>query len=201
MPRQFKTARKMSNMKLTEAAKKLGVSQPTLSSWESERKSPTIDSILKMCKLYNVSADFLLGTNIRGGRSDLKKGVEVNKSNLRVMHGQPVWTDEHGWLIVDSINGRMIGPDDFRLQFECETKIYYKAEDFSEGLPPESKSLSLTELSEYDRVWVEPISPDAHLRQELRGWYTVMSNWVENRAGNRFLLETYEAKWLAFSEI
>ena len=67
MPRQFKTARKMRNLKLLEAANKLGVSQPTLSSWESERKSPTIDSILKMCQLYNVSADFLLGNSV-GGR-------------------------------------------------------------------------------------------------------------------------------------
>ena len=62
-------------------------------------------------------------------------------------------------------------------------------------------ALSLTELSEYDRVWVEPISPNAILRQELRGWYTIMSDWVENGAGNRFLYDTYMAKWIAFSEI
>ena len=42
----------------------LGVSQPTLSSWESGRKSPTIDSILKMAALYKVSTDYLLGNNV-----------------------------------------------------------------------------------------------------------------------------------------
>ena len=66
MPRQFKTARKMCQLKLMDAAEKLGVSQPTLSSWESGRKSPTIESILKMSQLYNVSTDFLLGKTLDG---------------------------------------------------------------------------------------------------------------------------------------
>lgn len=200
MPRQFKTARKMRNLKLLEAANKLGVSQPTLSSWESERKSPTIDSILKMCQLYNVSADFLLGNSVGGGASHDRE-AEVPKSNFQIMHGQPVWTNEYGWLIVDSINECMIAPDGIKLSFTSEIKVYYKTNEFTEGDLSRTAALSLTELSEYDRVWVEPISPNAILRQELRGWYTVMSDWVENRAGNRFLFDTYNSKWLAFSKI
>lgn len=190
----------MRNLKLLEAANKLGVSQPTLSSWESERKSPTIDSILKMCQLYNVSADFLLGNSVGGGASHDRE-AEVPKSNFQIMHGQPVWTNEYGWLIVDSINECMIAPDGIKLPFTSEIKVYYKTNEFTEGDLPRTAALSLTELSEYDRVWVEPISPNAILRQELRGWYTVMSDWVENSAGNRFLFGTYASKWLAFSEI
>lgn len=200
MPRQFKTARKMCKLKLLEAANKLGVSQPTLSSWESERKSPTIDSVLKMSQLYNVSADFLLG-NSMGGYAVHEREVEVPKSNLRIMHGQPVWADEYGWLIIDSINECMIAPDGVSLPFTSEIKIYYKAVAFTEGDLPKTKALLLSEINECDRVWVEPISPDPHLRQELRGWYSVLSDWVENSAGNRFLYDTYVAKWLAFSEI
>ena len=199
MPRQFKTARKMSNLKLLEAANKLGVSQPTLSSWESERKSPTIDSILKMCRLYNVSADFLLGNSVGGGVSHDRE-AEVPKSNLCIMHGQPVWADKYGWLSVDSINECMIAPNGVSLPFTSKIKVYYKTREFIEGDIPRTKALLLSEVIEYDRVWVEPISPNAHLRQELRGWYKVMSDWVENSAGNRFLLDTYEAKWLAFAE-
>lgn len=200
MPRQFKTARKMCNLKLLEAAELLGVSQPTLSSWESERKSPTIDSILKMCRLYNVSADFLLGNSVGGGVGHDRE-VEVPKSNLRIMHGQPVWADEYGWLIIDSINECMIAPDGVSLPFTSDVKLYYKTNEFIEGNLPRAKALLLSEINEYDKVWVEPISPNAHLRQELRGWYSVMSDWVENCAGNRFLYDTYMAKWLAFSEI
>ena len=45
MPRQFKTARQINKLKITEAAEKLGISQPTLSAWEGERKSPSIDKL------------------------------------------------------------------------------------------------------------------------------------------------------------
>ena len=42
MARQYKLARKMKGIALTAAAKELGVTQPTLSGWESERKTPSI---------------------------------------------------------------------------------------------------------------------------------------------------------------
>lgn len=61
MPRQFKTARQINKLKVIEAAEKLGVSQPTLSAWEGERKSPSIDGLENMADLYGVTTDFLLG--------------------------------------------------------------------------------------------------------------------------------------------
>lgn len=76
MPRQFKTARKMCKLKLLEAAEKLGVSQPTLSSWEAGRKSPTIDSVLKMAELYKVSTDSRLRSKLRGWYSIKSDWVE-----------------------------------------------------------------------------------------------------------------------------
>lgn len=44
MPRKFKEARQIHKLKVIEAAAKLGVSQPTLSAWEGERKSPGLDN-------------------------------------------------------------------------------------------------------------------------------------------------------------
>lgn len=61
MPKQFKTARQINKLKVIEAAEKLGVSQPTLSAWEGERKSPSMDSLENMAGLYGVTTDFLLG--------------------------------------------------------------------------------------------------------------------------------------------
>ena len=202
MPRQFKTARKMCQLKLMDAAEKLGVSQPTLSSWESGRKSPTIESILKMSQLYNVSTDFLLGKTL-DGCATLSKETPVEHipvANFCVLHGQPVWSDEYGWMLVDAINECFIAPDGLSVPFEKHIQVYYKLDALVEGPAPTTEAISFSELSEYDRVWVEPISANFHLRQELRGWYSVMSDWVENSAGNRFLFATYESKWLAFSE-
>lgn len=204
MPRQFKTARKMCKLKLLEAAEKLGVSQPTLSSWEAGRKSPTIDSVLKMAELYKVSTDFLLG-NITNGSVRLngseKSDIQIPHTNLRIMHGQPVWTTEYGWMIVDSINMQLLAPDNVVVPFEEAKEIYYKAPEYSEGAVPKTQPIESFELREYDRVWVEPISTDSHLRSKLRGWYSIKCDWVENSAGCRFSYDTYTVQWLAFSEI
>ena len=50
-----------------------------------------------------------------------------------------------------------------------------------------------------DIIWVEPITTDYDLAAELRGWYRLRGRrLVENEYGNRFYLDTYGAKWLAF---
>ena len=79
MSRQFKAARRMNHLKLNEAADKLGVSQPTLSSWESGRKTPTVDNLIKMADLYGVTTDFLLGRN---NSKPLKQEGSVSYQNL-----------------------------------------------------------------------------------------------------------------------
>ena len=61
MPRNFKQARQINKLKMTKAADKLGISQPTLSAWEGERKSPSIDGLEHMAALYGVTTDYLLG--------------------------------------------------------------------------------------------------------------------------------------------
>lgn len=198
MPKQFKTARKMNNLKLKDAAVMLGVSQPTLSSWESGRKSPTIDGLLKMSDLYKVSTDFLLG-RAKTAESMISDKIVPN-SNLRIMHGQPVWSKEYGWMIVDSVNSYLISADNIRIPFTDDVNLYYKAENFAEGFVPEEIPLSSSEIFKYNKVWVEPISSDELMRSELRGWYYVKKHWVENDFGSRFYLGTYGSKWIAFEE-
>ena len=61
MPRQFKNARLIKHLKVAEVMKLLGVSQPTLSGWEWERKSPSIEKLELMADVYEVSTDYLLG--------------------------------------------------------------------------------------------------------------------------------------------
>ena len=198
MPKQFKTARKMNKLKLKDAADMLGVSQPTLSSWESGRKSPTIDGLLKMSDLYKVSTDFLLGRT-KTAESMISDKIVPN-SNLRIMHGQPVWSKEYGWMIVDSVNSYLISADNIRIPFADDVNLYYKAENFAEGFVPKEIPLSSSEISKYNKVWVEPISSDDLMRSELRGWYYVKKYWVENDFGSRFYLGTYGSKWIAFSD-
>ena len=50
MPKRYKEARLMHKAKLTEMAAKLGVSQPTLSAWESERKAAPVEAVIRMAE-------------------------------------------------------------------------------------------------------------------------------------------------------
>ncbi|MBY0126149.1 helix-turn-helix domain-containing protein [Bacillus subtilis] len=46
----------------TEAAKKLGISSQVLSNYEGGRRDPDTQTLKALAELYNVSADYLLGT-------------------------------------------------------------------------------------------------------------------------------------------
>ncbi len=62
---------------------------------------------------------------------------------------------------------------------------------FSEPVLPSSRPMTLSEIKELEQIWLEPISPDSDLRNELRGWYQVKDLFVQNEYGNRFYLDTY----------
>lgn len=96
MARQYKLARKMKGIALTAAAKELGVTQPTLSGWESERKTPSIGGLIRMAKFYGVTTDFLLGlTADNDPRPDWLRPIAPDI--LPVLHETPVYVLEKGW--------------------------------------------------------------------------------------------------------
>ena len=49
------------HLKVSDAIKLLGVSQPTLSVWEDEPKSLSIEKLKRMADVYEVSTEYLLG--------------------------------------------------------------------------------------------------------------------------------------------
>ena len=78
-------------------------------------------------------------------------------------------------------------------------RVYAIPPAFAIAAAPTGMPLQKIELSEYDSVWVEPISTDTALRRELRGWYRVEDRYAENEVGQRFYFDFYGAKWLAFA--
>ena len=196
MPKQFKTARQINKLKVIEAAERLGVSQPTLSAWEGERKSPSIDSLENMANLYGVTTDFLLG------RSDTQRTDSKNPIPLQALpafHSRPVWSAVYGWLLVNAADRLMTFPDGRTMPFaDIIGDLFGMAPLFSEAEPPDEPPLSRSEVKKQKEIWLEPISPDSDLRKELQGWYQVKERFVENEYGNRFYLDTYGSKWLAF---
>lgn len=197
MKNKFRTARQLKKLKVIEAAELLGISQPTLSAWETGNKAPSVEGVEKMADLYGVTTDFLLG------RTDSEHSFDsrtiLNKKLLPVMHEKPVWSARHGWLLVDYIKSCLIGCN-ITIPFERAEELFIVPPKFAESSIPNSEPLSRSELQYGLQIWVEPISADRSLREELRGWYRVKHHAIENECGNRFSLDSYGAKWLAFPE-
>ena len=47
--------------KQTDLAQKLNVTVSTVRSWEQEKSSPPHEMLVRICRLYSVSSDYLLG--------------------------------------------------------------------------------------------------------------------------------------------
>ena len=179
MSYRFKDARVQSGISQKDAAEQLQVSAATVNNWESGRRLPTIDALEKMADLYGVSTDYLLGRT--DSSNPFRRIAEsIDKDILPFLHDHPVFINNNRWGLVDAINERIRFLDGSELPFSDATQI--------------------SEIGTYIRVWVEPISKDEALRQEMRGWYTVKNRFVENELGQRFYLDTYGNKWLAFME-
>ena len=194
MARRYKNARKSQKLIIKDAAAKLDVSPSTLGAWDSERKTPSIESLEAMANLYQVTTDYLLGRENPSSTTSLPLSQEI----LKIYHSKPVWSSDYGWVLVDSVRNVFVRTDGSMVPFDSAGSVYAAQPPFYEATLPDTKPLSKQDISNYSEVWLEPISHDAELREDLRGWYRVRDRWVENDYGIRFPIDTYGAKWLAF---
>lgn len=44
-----------------QLAQKIGITKQTVSNWENDNIQPSIDMLIKLSKIFNVSTDYLLG--------------------------------------------------------------------------------------------------------------------------------------------
>ena len=125
-------------------------------------------------------------------------GQPISVQYLKLFHEKPVWSSDHGWMLVNAINETLCTADGNTLSFTEADKLFTAATPFAEAVYPSGNPLPVTALAEHTLLWVEPISVDEYLKNELRGYYHVKQQYVENDAGNRFLFNSYGVKWLAF---
>jgi transcriptional regulator with XRE-family HTH domain len=184
------------SLSVKELAEKLNVDITTVSNWESGRRQLTLERLVQLAGLLNVSVAYLLGENDRPPLFD----EPVIAAALPILHRTPVWAKSRGWALVNAVTGVLVFTDKSEIPFsEIREPVYAVPPAFVAGLRGAGEPLALEEILSSKRVWVEPISPDAELAAELRGWYRLRDRrLVENEFGNRFYLDAYGAKWLAF---
>ena len=80
--------RKENNMSQDELAEKLGVSRQSISLWETGQTQPTIDNIIALSKVFNVSTDAILGNAVDHTEAKAvpeEKTKRAKKPNLAVI--------------------------------------------------------------------------------------------------------------------
>ena len=72
--------RKENNLSQDELAEKLGVSRQSISLWENGQTQPTVDNIIALAKIFNITADELL-ESYEGARISQEAPVAPKKRN------------------------------------------------------------------------------------------------------------------------
>ena len=181
-----------------DLATKLNYSDKSVSKWERGESLPDVYILSQIAELYGVSVDFLLGLpEARYHRADMLQPIPPEA--LPAFHDTPVFSSRYGWAMVNAIEGELLFASGMRLSLADAAEVYVLPPAFATLGAAVSMPLRRDELTGYDCVWVEPISMDAALRDELRGWYHIKRRFAENEVGQRFYFDFYGAKWLAFA--
>ena len=197
MPYQFREAREKAGLSAAEVGRRIGVSQPAVTQWETGAKVPSVEMLCKLADLYCVSTDYLLGRDVQVESIPRKDDI-LPPQTLRLLNGKPVWDESRGWGIVNAVQDYVIFMDGTRLILAEAMNLRAMVPAYAIGYSPAAKPISHEDLSKHQELWIKPISPDSFLQDELTGWYHVNEFYVQNEYGTRFMFDTYGTKWLAF---
>ena len=194
---RFREAREKTGLSAAEVGRRIGVSQPAVTQWETGAKVPSVEMLCKLADLYCVSTDCLLGRD-KQVESIPRNDDLLPPETLRALNGKPVWDESRGWGIVNAVHDYVVFMDGTRLILAEAMNLRAMVPAYFMGYSPAAKPISHEDLSKYQELWIKPISPDSFLQDELTGWYEVHEFYVQNEYGTRFLFDTYGTKWLAF---
>lgn len=85
--KRLESLRKSYNITQKQLADKLGVAKQTVSNWENDNILPSVETLIRICKFFNVSTDYMLGL-------DDKNYIEVSDLSLETLsHLQQIIND------------------------------------------------------------------------------------------------------------
>ncbi len=63
----IKTERQIKKLTQKQLAEKIGITQDSISLWETDKRLPDTQYIIALCKVLEISADYLLGLDDNSG--------------------------------------------------------------------------------------------------------------------------------------
>lgn len=168
MTYRFREAREKAGLSTLEVAKRIGVSQPAVTYWDNGTKPASIETLCKLADLYCVSTDYLLGRDEPMESIPRKEDV-IATETLRALNGKPVWHENKGWGIVNSIHDYVIFMDGSKIVLAEAMNLRAMAPAFTMSYAPTTKPISHEDLGKYKTIWVKPITPDSFFQDEMTG--------------------------------
>ena len=102
--KKIRDLRKQKRMSQTELAKSAGVSQTTVTAWETGKAEPSSSAVAKLADIFNVTTDYLLG---RPNKQETKKDdVELSDDDVIMTWRGKALSDEDRELIRRIMNGK-----------------------------------------------------------------------------------------------
>lgn len=77
----IKTERKLKKLSQEQLAQKIGVTQDSISLWETNKRIPDTPYIIELCKALNISADYLLGLEDETGTKTYSSKNHIENIN------------------------------------------------------------------------------------------------------------------------
>jgi len=192
---RISTTRQEAGISQQELADKLCVDISTIRNWEGNRRQLSLDKLIRVAEELRVSVIFLLGVDERLGFLE-----PIDLDRLPILHATPVWTASRGWALVNTIDRTLVFSNMAAVPIDdVQEPLFAIPPAFAISLRGIGAPLDIDGVLSRERIWVEPITSDTELAAELRGWFQPRGRkLVENEFGNRFYINTYGAKWLAF---
>lgn len=85
LSQNIKKYRKENNMSQDELAEKIGVSRQSISLWETDQTQPTIDNVIALSKIFNVSSDILLSEGVADNNSQQKQNPDKPQKQSHII--------------------------------------------------------------------------------------------------------------------
>lgn len=89
--------RKQHSLSQEELAKKAGVSRTIIGNYERNSNTPSIEVLVKLAKIFNVSVDFLIG---EGELSSFDKSLLKRIEDIEKLDSE---TKEHLFFLIDNV--------------------------------------------------------------------------------------------------
>lgn len=119
--------RKRNNMSQDELAEKLGVSRQSVSLWETGQTQPTLDNIIALAKIFNVSTDAILGNKIEEKKitddceTDTERKKGVNPAIIIVSAAGVILIAVLIIFLVSKLSQKNDGPSDTESGYTLQT--------------------------------------------------------------------------------